>query len=359
MAARDPSQALPAVGQPRSTSRRPLVALFVTALLLLLSLALAASIGVERVSIGRAFADPESLDHLILVRARLPRIALAAIAGGGLAAVGAAFQALLRNPLAEPYVLGVSGGAALGATIAIAAGLSGVALSLGPLVLHGASIVPLAALAGGVGATLLVYAVVRSRGRMLSAADILLAGVIVNAMAGAAITFIKTLVSASKAQELLFWLMGFLDVPSTATLLAIGAYVAAGTALLWLEAGRLNLLALGEEPAAHLGVDVQALERRVFFASSLVVGAVVSVTGLIAFVGLFVPHAVRRLVGPDLRWVLPICLLAGAGALVLCDLGSRAAFTWLGTEPPVGAITALFGGPLFLVLLRRSRTPLQ
>lgn len=358
MAAREPSQAraMPALGE-RKVDRRPLFALLATGLLLVLSLALAASIGVERVSLGRALADAESLDHLILFRARLPRIALAAVAGGGLAAVGAAFQALLRNPLAEPYVLGVSGGAALGATIAIAAGLSGLAISLGPIALQGASIVPLAALAGGIGATLLVYAVVRSRGRLLSAADILLAGVIVNAMAGAAITFIKTLVSASKAQELLFWLMGFLDVPSPATLLAIGVYVALGTSLLWLEAGRLNLLALGEEPAAHLGVDVQALERRVFFASSLVVGAIVSVTGLIAFVGLIVPHAVRRLVGPDLRWVLPICLLGGASALVLCDLGSRAAFAWLGTEPPVGAITALLGGPLFLALLRRSRTP--
>lgn len=350
-------QVLAAAGKPGLN--RPLVALVVTALLLLLSLVLASSIGVESVSLGRALSDPQSLDHIILFRARLPRIALAAIAGGGLAAVGAAFQALLRNPLAEPYVLGVSGGAALGATIAIAAGLSGVAISLGPLALHGTSIVPLAALAGGIGATLLVYAVVRSRGRLLSVADILLAGVIVNAMAGAAITFVKTLVSASKAQELLFWLMGFLDVPSPATLFAIALYVVIGTSLLWLEAGRLNLLALGEEPAAHLGVDVQALERRVFFASSLVVGAIVSVTGLIAFVGLIVPHAVRRLVGPDLRWVLPICLLGGAAALVLCDLGSRAAFAWLGTEPPVGAITALFGGPLFLVLLRRTRPAVQ
>lgn len=323
---------------------------------MLVAILLAASFGAERVSIARALTDPESLDHVILLRARLPRVALAAIAGGGLAAVGAAFQGLLRNPLAEPYVLGVSGGAALGATLAIVLGLAGVAIPLGPLLLRGSSLVPLAALAGGIGATLLVYAVVRSRGRMLSGADILLAGVIVNAMAGAAITFVKTLVSASKAQELLFWLMGFLDVPSPATLLAITLYVVLGVLLLWLDAGRLNLLALGEEPAAHLGVDVKALERRVFFASSLVVGAIVSVTGLIAFVGLVVPHAVRRLLGPDLRLVLPICLLGGASALVLCDLGSRAAFAWLGTEPPVGAVTALFGGPLFLFLMQKTRS---
>lgn len=342
----------------RSTvlSSRAAVVLVSTALLLLLSVVVAAMLGAERISISRALADPESLDRVILLHARLPRIALGAIAGGGLAVVGAAFQGLLRNPLAEPYVLGVSGGAALGATIAIVLGLSGLAIPLGPLVLRGSSLVPLAALAGGIGATLLVYAVVRSRGRALSGADILLAGVIVNAMAGAAITFIKTLVSASKAQELLFWLMGFLDVPSAMTLSAIAVYVAIGTWLLFLDAGRLNLLALGEEPAAHLGVDVNALERRVFFASSLVVGAVVSVTGLIAFVGLVVPHAVRRVLGPDLRLVLPVCLLSGATALVLCDVGSRAAFAWLGTEPPVGAVTALLGGPLFLVLMQRTRS---
>lgn len=338
------------------SSSQPALALAVVTALLLVSLLLAMSFGVEKVSLVRALEDPESLDRLILLRARLPRIALAAIAGGGLAAVGAAFQGLLRNPLAEPYVLGVSGGAALGATLAIALGLTALSIPLGPLLLTGSALVPLFALVGGMAATLLVYAVVRARGRMLSGADILLAGVIVNAMAGAAITFIKTLVTASKAQELLFWLMGFLDVPSTTTLLAITLYVGLGLLLLWLDAGRLNLLALGEEPAAHLGVDVVALERRVFFASSLVVGAIVSVTGLIAFVGLVVPHAVRRILGPDLRLSLPICLLGGASALVLCDLGSRAAFAWLGTEPPVGAVTALLGGPVFLLLLRRTRS---
>lgn len=339
--------------RPRS---RTAWALPIAATLLLVSLVLAASFGAERVSFARALQDENSLDAVILLRARLPRIALAAIAGGGLATVGAAFQGLLRNPLAEPYVLGVSGGAALGATLAIVLGVSTLSIPLGAFVLSGSSLVPLAALVGGILATLLVYAVVRSRGRTLSGADILLAGVIVNAMAGAAITFVKTLVSASKAQELLFWLMGFLDVPSLTTLMAITLYVGIGILLLWLDAGRLNLLALGEEPAAHLGVDVTALERRIFFASSLVVGAIVSVTGLIAFVGLVVPHAVRKLVGPDLRYVLPICFLGGAAALVLCDLGSRAAFAWLGTEPPVGAVTALLGGPLFLMLMQKTRT---
>jgi iron complex transport system permease protein len=129
--------------------------------------------------------------------------------------------------------------------------------------------------------------------------------------------------------------------------------VAIGAAVLARDAGKLNLLSLGAEPATTLGLDVPALERRVFFASSLIVGAIVSLTGLIGFVGLVVPHVARRLVGPDQRLALPLSFLVGAGALVGCDLVARAAFVWLGTEPPVGAVTALLGGPVFLALLRR------
>jgi iron complex transport system permease protein len=307
---------------------------------------LALLFGTEPTSLARAISDPESLDRVILLHARLPRVALAATTGAGLAAVGAALQALLRNPLAEPYTLGVSGGAALGATAAILAGLTSVTLL-------GAALVPIAALAGGLAATLLVYALARSTGS-ISGTEILLSGIIVNAVAAALVTFAKTLATASRTQELLFWLVGFIDVPTPAALVAVTVYVAAGLAVLFLDAGRLNLLALGEESAAHLGVDVRALVRRVFFASSIVVGAVVSVTGLIGFVGLVVPHAVRRLVGADLRRIMPVSLFVGATALVASDLVARASFGWFGSEPPVGAVTAMLGGPIALVLLRRS-----
>jgi iron complex transport system permease protein len=295
--------------------------------------------------------DASSLDHTIVFEARLPRVLLAAVAGGGLALVGVAFQAVLGNPLAEPYVLGVSGGAALGATLAIVAGLTGATLV-------GASIVPVAALVGGMGATALVYGVARAGGGM-TRTSMLLAGVVVNAIASAAITLVKTLVAASQAQELLFWLMGFLDVPSATQLGFVTFYVAVGAVILLRDAGRLNLLALGDEGAMHLGVDVRTLERRTFLACSLVVGAVVSVTGLIGFVGLVVPHALRRLFGPDARTLLPASLVAGGGVLVLCDLVSRALFRWLHTEPPVGAVTALVGGPVFLVLLRRREAGIE
>jgi len=325
--------------------KRLLVAVGVATLLLLVCVAAAAFAGSQSISIVTALRDPASIDHTILFGVRLPRIALAALAGGGLAAVGVAFQAILRNPLAEPYVLGVSGGAALGATIAIVAAGSIATAWLG-------FVVPAAALVGGLGATALVYAVAHAGGAS-SGASILLAGVIVNAIAGALITFIKTLVSASKAQELLFWLMGFLDVPSPLTLLMLVAYVGAGAAVLVADSGRMNLLALGDEPAQHLGVDVRALERRVYFACSLVVGAIVSVTGLIGFVGLVVPHALRRILGPDHRVLVPVSLISGGAMLVLCDLVARLSFQWIGTEPPVGAVTALVGGPLFLLLLRR------
>lgn len=325
--------------------RTLLLSVSIALLLLLGTSALAASLGAQPVSLGRAWFDPQSLDRAILIGVRLPRIALAALAGGGLAIVGVAFQGLLRNPLAEPYVLGVSGGAALGATITITLGLAAVSG-------WGSVVVSLSGLVGGMAATALVYAIARAGGG-LSGTSILLAGVIVNAIAGAVITFVKTLVSASKAQELLFWLMGFLDVPSMLTLFVAALYVLAGALVLMLDAGRLNLLCLGDEQAQHLGVNVRGLERRVFVASSLIVGAIVSVTGLIGFVGLVVPHALRRLLGPDHRVILPTSLLAGGAMLVLCDLLARLSFQWLGTEPPVGAITALVGGPLFLVLLRK------
>jgi len=313
---------------------------------LAIAIALGLSIGTSDVSLSRALFDAASNDRVVVVSLRLPRVLLGAVAGGGLAAVGVAFQAVLRNPLAEPYVLGVSGGAALGATIAIALGVASSTML-------GAEVLPLAALAGGFGATLLVYALAR-RGGVESGTSILLAGVVVNAIASAAITFLKTLVPERVAQDILFWLVGFLDTPSSpAALPLVSLYVGIGSVFLLRDAGRLNLLALGSEQAGHLGVDVSALERRTLVGCSLVVGAIVSVTGLIGFVGLIVPHALRRIVGPDVRKLLPLSLPAGGAALVVCDALSRALFHALHTTPPVGAVTALIGGPLFLFLLRR------
>jgi iron complex transport system permease protein len=300
------------------------------------------------VTFGSGAASPADLlagdarAHDVIIGFRLPRVLLGVVTGAGLAAVGAAFQTVLRNPLAEPYVLGVSGGAALGATIATALGLGGLGLI-------GAAGVPAIAFAGGAAATVVVWALVRAgRG---GGASILLAGVVVNSIAGACIMVIEALSDPGKVQSVVWWLMGYLDVPSWGQLAFVSSYVAIGLAVLHVDAGRMNLLSLGDEPAASLGVDVRSLERRTFFACTAVVGAVVSVTGLIGFIGLIVPQAIRRVLGSDLRVVLPASALAGGATLVACDLLVRLMAQRVHTELPVGAVTALLGGPVFLALL--------
>lgn len=325
------------------TPRRSGLGIFVLSLVALaLAIAFGISFGSDPVSLGRAFTDAGSLDHVIVFEARLPRVLLGAIAGAGLSVVGVALQAMLRNPLAEPFVLGVSGGSAVGATFAILLGIGS------------ASVIPLFALAGGLGATALVHLIAAATPSDRGVST-LLAGIVMNAMASALITLVKVLVSQAKAQELLFWLVGFLDVPSSGALLAMTFYVSAGAVLLVRDAGRLNALALGSSAAEHLGIGVRSLERRVYLASALIVGAIVSFTGLIGFIGLLVPHALRRVVGPDARVLMPASLGFGGAALVLCDLVSRGSFRWLHREPPVGAVTALLGGSLFIYLLLRAR----
>lgn len=336
--------------RPVTPARVLLVCLGLAALLavVLVACALLGSTGLDLERALDAARQPNP-DREILFGHRVPRVVLGAVAGGALAVVGAAFQALLRNPLADPYILGVSGGAALGGTIAIAAGLPAVAGLA-------AASVPLTSFLGGLGSLALVYSL-SIRGRRARPTDVLLIGVVFNAFASAVIMFLKTVVSAQKAQEMLFWLMGTLSMERVGgTELALtAAFVAAGTLVLLADAGRLNLLTFGEEDARTLGVAVEAVRGRVFVASSLMVGAVVAVTGLIGFVGLVVPHAVRLVVGPDHRILLPASVLVGAAFLPLADLGTRLLFPVLETATPVGVVTAVVGGPTFVWLLRRGR----
>ncbi|MEW5742981.1 MAG: iron ABC transporter permease [Myxococcota bacterium] len=308
--------------------------------------ALAVTFGEQPLS-WAAIRTPGSPDETIFFSLRLPRVVLAALVGMALASSGAALQSVLRNPLADPFVLGVSGGAALGATIALALGLS----TVGVFSLSGTSVF---ALAGALSTTLLVLLVGRVAGGSTPHTT-LLAGVIFNAFALAAITFIKALVAPDRLGEILFWLAGALGHETWGTLGATAVVVAACVAALVAFAPRLNLLTLGDEDAQSLGLDARRTRLWLLVVTSLGVAAVVSLSGLVGFVGLLVPHLARLVFGADQRLALPASALLGAAFLMLADLAARVLFRVFQTEPPVGVITALLGGPLFLALMVRSR----
>ena len=280
----------------------------------------------------------------IFFQIRLPRVLMGLLVGASLAVVGAALQALFRNPLADPFTLGVSGGGALGASVAIALGF-------------GASVagVPLVFVAAFLGAGAAVFVVYRlaSTGTVVLPGALLLAGVVLNLIAAAGVLVIQYLADYSRALQILRWMIGSLDVVGFGLVWRVALFVLPGLVMLLLTARDLHLLAVDEETAASLGVDVRRVERIVYAASSMVVGATVAVAGPIGFVGLIVPHAVRVLFGEDLRLVLPCSLLLGASFLVLADTVARTLLG--GGELPVGAVTALAGGPMFLWLLRRRQ----
>ena len=309
-----------------------------------LSTCVALFIGTERISAVRAVTDAGSFDHEVVFQLRAPRAILAALAGAALAASGAALQSTLRNSLAEPYLLGVSGGAALGATLAVVLGFSSATLL-------GTTLMPVAALVGGLLATLLVLSICGDRGKRSD--PVLLGGVVINTIAAGLVTVGKNLTREARTQELLHWLTGFLDLPGRGQLVVLSLYVSLGLGLLLYDAPRLDLLVLGRDRATTLGVDARRVELRVFLAASIMTGAIVSQTGLIGFVGLVVPHAARFFVGPQMRRLLPVTMIVGATFLVLCDAVSRCSFRLFYTEVPVGAVTALLGGPMFLWLLKK------
>lgn len=317
------------------------------AAVMLVAFVVSAAFGEQTIDWSK-LGEAGSSDQLIFFSLRLPRVTLAALVGCALAASGATLQSLLRNPLADPFVLGVSGGAALGATVALAFGLS--ALPFIP----GLSAVSGFALAGALGATMLVLLVGRLAGGDPSTTP-LLAGVIFNAMALAAITFIKALVAPDKLGEILFWLAGSLGHESWPALGSTAVAVALALIVFFALSPRLNLLTLGEEDAQSLGVDVKWTRRVLLITTSAAVAAVVSLSGLVGFVGLLVPQLVRLLVGADQRVAVPASALLGAAFLMLADLFARLLFRVFESEPPVGVVTALLGGPLFLVLMARAR----
>jgi iron complex transport system permease protein len=312
-----------------------------TGLLLLLA-ALGIWAGGQTLDLASIRSDPTT--QTLLFRLRLPRVAMAALIGSSLAVAGAALQALFRNPLAEPATLGVSGGGAVGASIAIAFGW-GTRISGIPLVF-------IAGFAGAMAAVLVVHRIARS-GALLLPGALLLAGVVVNLIASAAVLAIQYMTDSSRAMQILRWIVGSLDVVGFDTVWRMLLFLAPCWIALLALSRELHLLAMGEESAGALGVNVERCEIAVHLICSLLVGVTVAVGGAIGFVGLIVPHAVRLLFGEDLRIVLPGSLLMGAAFLIAADLVARVAFRPV--ELPVGAVTALIGGPVFLWLLHRRQ----
>jgi iron complex transport system permease protein len=344
-----PVSAVSAAAEPRALDqgRAPTRGRRWTALLLLAAAVLvvtvgALSTGYRRIDLEALRSDPTS--RTIFLEIRLPRVLLGLIVGGSLGVVGAALQALFRNPLADPFTLGVSGGGALGASLAIALGLGG---RLGALPL-----VFVAAFLGAGCAVLLVYRLA-SVGVVLLPGALLLAGVVINLITASGVLLLQCLSDYTRALQILRWLVGSLDVVGAGVLWPMLLFLTPGIVALLVQARDLHLVAVDSETAASLGVNVRRVERITYAASCLVVGTTVAVVGPIGFVGLVVPHAVRRLFGEDVRVVMPGSLLLGAAFLVLADTMAR---TLLGAaELPVGAVTALAGGPAFLWLLGRRR----
>lgn len=280
----------------------------------------------------------------IVWRIRLPRVMLAAITGGGLAVVGVAMQALVRNPLAEPYILGISSGASAGAALSFFGFL--------PAIFGAAVSLPVAAFLGGLLAIAVVLAIAQSSGAV-SVARLLLAGVAVSALMAAVTSFV-TFVSPdpNKIRSILFWLLGSLDGATWTDIALPGVCALAAAIYFTVVATSLDAMLLGDEPAKNLGVRVEALKRLLVGVTALVTGVLVAQTGAIGFVGLVVPHSIRSLFGVRHRRLVPLSFVAGAAFLVLADLFARTVVR--PGELPVGVLTALCGAPFFLFLLRRT-----
>jgi len=335
------------------TRRRCVLTIAPYALLALAAWAGAPFVGSERVRPGRVWADfrqPSdrwSADTRILLHHRLPRVTLGLLAGGSLALVGGVYQVVLRNPLATPYTLGVTGGAAVGAYLACA--FPRLAVSFGPF-----SAIQLLALVGAVATLSLIWLLARGpQGASMN--TLLLAGVTVGILCGALLLLIRYLANPEVLVSMDRWLMGGLDIVGYGQLIGLLPLLLPGWVLLWAQQTALNHLALGEEMALGHGIDVAAVQRQGLVGGALVTAAVVSLAGPIAFVGLLIPHIVRRLSGLDHRVVLPASFCGGGAFLVACDTLARTLVA--PTEIPVGVFTALLGGPFFLWLLFRRSSP--
>lgn len=330
---------------PPLTARRLGLSLALLAAGLAACVAVCSSLGSSRytlLDLFRHIPDGETARATIL-RVRLPRILMAALAGAALGASGAAFQAVLRNPLADPYILGVSGGAALGAFLATAAGVQALAPALP--VREAAAFLGAAATVGA------LFLLSSARGRILSY-PMLLIGVIMNTVYLAVILLIETVVEFTRLHGVRLWMIGSIPIEGYGLIGGLSVLLVLGVTCLSLYGRDLNVMSAGEEAARSLGVTVERTRVVTVLLASLITAAVVSVAGPIGFVGLIVPHAARLVFGPDHRLLVPASALTGAIFLMAADTAARTVMA--PTELPVGVITALCGGPFFLWLYRRQ-----
>ncbi|CAN5795716.1 iron ABC transporter permease [soil metagenome] len=313
-------------------------------LLLLGTLVMAVGIGAVPIGAREAFDAARGVGDqstvAIVQNLRLPRVTLAALVGAGLAASGATFQALLRNPLAEPYILGVSGGAAVGAVGAILLGFTAVAWAI-----------PLAAFAGALVAILLVLRIAISVGGVMDTRVLLLSGVVVGAFFNACILLALTFSDTESFRSAMFWMMGSFSGATWRGSAILAAYLLPALIVLLALARPLNLLSIGEETAGYLGISLERTKMLAFGTASLLAASAVAVSGVIGFVGLIVPHVIRITWGNDYRFLIPASALLGAAFLVATDAIARTAAA--PNEIPIGVVTAFIGVPFFLWLLRR------
>ncbi|BBO80647.1 ABC transporter permease [Desulfosarcina ovata subsp. sediminis] len=282
----------------------------------------------------------DTMQAAIIWRIRLPRVLLAALVGAALSLGGLVFQALLKNPLAEPYILGISGGAAIGAIVGIILGLSripgvGIMAFLGSL------------------ATLLLIILISSGRAIIVKDSLLLSGVMVNAFCSAVIMFLLSITQDARLHNIIFWLMGDLSASQIQHVVMLAAVLLPCFIIIFMHSNRMNLLLLGGDMATSMGVAVKRVTLVLLITTSLMVSVTVSQCGLIGFVGLVIPHLLRLIVGPDHRVLAPGCILGGGAYMVVCDLLARVLPAQ--GEMPGGVITAMIGAPLFIILLRRSR----
>lgn len=313
---------------------------------------LAASAGISLVSgsaaipIGRIFSilfgERGGAEYTILVDIRLPRIILGFAIGGGLSLAGVILQSMFRNPLVEPYTLGISGGAALGASLCIV-------LRLGGLLPDG--ILPVSGFIGASVVVILLY-LFNTRKKVLHIEGLLLTGVMISFISSSMVILILAISRAEDLQSIIFWIMGSLEQPSWILILTALFVSLLCLLLSYLFGVRMNAFSLGEEEAIHLGIDVEKTKKQLFFLASLLTGISVSVSGLIGFVGLIVPHFVRILTGYDHRRLLVVSFLTGAGFLIACDTIARTIIAPI--QLPVGVITGILGGSIFIYVLSRK-----